>query len=227
MPHILIIEDDPRLGPRLKRNLELSGFQVALASNGHSGFDCALSCNADLIVLDLMLPVIDGMDILTKLRKKQIETPVIILTAKGAKSERLRGFRTGCDDYITKPFSLRELIARIRAVLRRSGYQERKTVINSSGFKVDPNSRSVTDSGEQIELTPREFDLVYALASHPNQALSRDYLINSVWGDDSKVTNRTVDAHISYLRQKLNSRNSIHTVYKVGYMWSNEGEFSN
>jgi len=223
MAHILIIEDDPRLGPRLKRNLELSGYRVTLARNGRSGLDCALAGSANLIVLDLMLPLVDGLHILKKMRREHVNTPVIILTAKGSEAQRLEGFRSGCDDYVTKPFSLMELIARIRAVLRRSGYREKHSVINSAGAVIDPEARSVTSDGRDIELSPREFDLLYTLASHPNQALSRNYLLNEVWGEDSDVTNRTVDAHISYLRRKIELNPEaparIITVYKVGYKW--------
>ena len=223
MAHILIIEDDPRLGPRLKRNLELSGYRVTLARNGRSGLDCALVGSANLIVLDLMLPLVDGLHILKKMRREHVNTPVIILTAKGSEAQRLEGFRSGCDDYVTKPFSLMELIARIRAVLRRSGYREKHSVINSAGAVIDPEARSVTSVGRDIELSPREFDLLYALVSHPNQALSRNYLLNEVWGEDSDVTNRTVDAHISYLRRKIELNPEaparIVTVYKVGYKW--------
>jgi two-component system alkaline phosphatase synthesis response regulator PhoP len=224
MAHILIIEDDPRLGPRLKRNLELSGFRVTLASNGRSGLSSAMNGAAHLIVLDLMLPLIDGLHILKKMRHEQVNTPVIILTAKGMESERLEGFRAGCDDYMTKPFSLMELIARIRAVLRRSGYKESPSVINSAGLIIDPGRRSVQANSIEIEFSPKEFDLLYTLASHPNQALSREYLLNEVWGEDSEVTYRTIDAHVSYLRKKLEDNNEtrarIVTVYKVGYMWS-------
>lgn len=232
MSHILIIEDDPRLGPRLKRNLELSGFQATLARNGRTGLDCTLVGFADLIVLDLMLPAIDGLHILQRMRKKLIETPVIILTAKGTEDERLEGFRAGCDDYVTKPFSLMELIARIRAVLRRSGVEESLAVINSAGVIINPTARSVSVEDTEIELTPREFDLLREMASRPNQALSRHCLLDEVWGEDADVTHRTVDAHISSLRKKLETHpedpQRIVTVYKVGYMWKvQEGEFSN
>jgi DNA-binding response OmpR family regulator len=179
--------------------------------------------SANLIVLDLMLPYIDGLHILRKLRKAGIDTPVIILTAKGTKSERIEGFRAGCDDYVTKPFSLVELIERVRAVLRRSGYQEKLSVINSSGVVLDPTARSVSIEGNPVDLTPKEFDLLYMLASHSNQVLSRDSLLDAVWGEDSDVTYRTVDAHISYLRRKIESSpekpDRIITVYKVGYKW--------
>ncbi|MCF7811850.1 response regulator transcription factor [bacterium] len=224
MANILIIEDDPRLGPRLKRNFELSGFGVTLATNGRSGLSSAMNGSAHLIVLDLMLPLIDGLHILKKIRQAHINTPVIILTAKGMESERLEGFQAGCDDYVSKPFSLMELIARVRAVLRRSGFKESRSVINSAGLMIDPERRSVHANSIKIEFSPKEFDLLYILASRPNQALSREYLLNEVWGENSEVTYRTIDAHVSYLRKKLVESEDkvaqIITVYKVGYMWS-------
>ncbi len=223
MAHILIIEDDPRLGPRLQRNLELSGYRVTLASNGHSGLGSALAGTAHLIILDLMLPIIDGLHILKRIRREHINTPVIILTAKGTENERLDGFMAGCDDYVTKPFYLMELIARIRAVLRRIGHEEDSEVINSGGIVLDPESRAVTTHEASIEFSHREFDLLYALMSHPNQALSRKYLLNSVWSDSSDVSFRTIDAHVSYIRKKIEAeaqvQGQIVTVYKVGYMW--------
>jgi|GEM_PF-3335159 DNA-binding winged helix-turn-helix (wHTH) protein len=140
-------------------------------------------------------------------------------------NEKIAGFQTGCDDYMCKPFSLMELIARVRAVLRRSGYRAVPSIINDDGFVIDPLGRTVMLSGKNIMLTPRAFDLLYALASHPNQALSRNYLINEVWGEDSMVTNRTVDSHVYSLRSNLehdsNTPQNIVTVYKVGYKWCN------
>ena len=222
-PNLLLIEDDPHLGPRLKRNLELSGYAVTLAQNGRTGLEMALLGIADLIILDLMLPLIDGLHILKKMRQKNIETPVIILTAKGTESEKIAGFQTGCDDYVSKPFSLIELIARVRAVLRRSGYRKEAGIISSAGLMIDPRARTARLLEKDIKLTPRAFDLLYALVSHPNQALSRNYLIGEVWGEDSEVTNRTVDSHIAILRSKLEfdsgEPQGIATVYKVGYKW--------
>jgi len=223
MAHLLIIEDDPVLGPRLKRNMELSGYRVTLARNGRSGLDTAVNGSAHLIILDLMLPLVDGLHILKKMRRENINTPVIILTAKGTETDRLEGFRIGCDDYVIKPFSLMELIARIRAVLRRSGQRDEQRVINSGGVVIDPESRTVTAGNVMVELSPREFDLLYALTSHTNQALSREYLMSAVWGEANDISYRTVDAHVAYLRRKLENelpiKARIVTVYKVGYMW--------
>jgi len=224
MAHILLIEDDPVLGPRLRNNLELSGYRVTLATIGQTGLRSALNGAADLIVLDLMLPGLDGMKILHEVRKHHIDSPVIILTAKGAEWDRLEGFREGCDDYVTKPFSLMELIARVKALLRRCGYREESRVINSGGITIDPMNRSVFAGSSRVEVSPKEFDLLYVLISHPNQALSRYYILDEVWDEDSDLSTRTVDAHVAYLRRKLNVcdllTGSIETVYRVGYMWT-------
>jgi two-component system OmpR family response regulator len=223
MPHILIIEDDPELGPLLQRNLQLEGYRVSLAPDGKAGMSAALNGSAQLIILDLMLPFVDGLHILKMLRRDMISTPVIILTAKGTEDERIDGFRAGCDDYVTKPFSLMELIARIRAVLRRLGYRETPSVIHSVGFIIDPHARSVLHNDSELPLAPKEFELLYILASHPDQALSRTFLLDEVWGEESEVTTRTVDAHVSALRHKIETNpedpTRIVTVYKVGYKW--------
>jgi len=223
MAHILLIEDDPVLGPRLRNNLELSGYRVTLATIGQTGLHFVLNGAADLIILDLMLPGLDGMKILHEMRKKHVDTPVIILTAKGAESDRLEGFNEGCDDYVTKPFSLMELIARVRAVLKRCGYREESHAINSGGVTLDPGSRTLLIGEKRVDISPREFDLLRVLLSHPNQALSRYYLLDEVWGEESDLSTRTVDAHIAYLRKKLEDCSGINgvieTVYKVGYMW--------
>jgi DNA-binding response OmpR family regulator len=224
--HILIIEDDPDLGSRLKKNLELEGYRVSLVSDGRSGLDAARAGSADLILLDLMLPLLDGIHILMALRRDLNSVPVIILTAKGKEAQRLEGFRAGCDDYLVKPFSLMELIARVRAVLRRSGFRETPGIVNSCGFMLDPGARIVTHNGQALALTPKEFDVLYTLASHPNQALSRGALLDEVWGDEADVTDRTVDSHVASLRRKIEDNPDtpewIQTVYKVGYRWTTE-----
>jgi len=223
MPHLLIIEDDPKLGPMLKGALEYAGYRVSLASDGKIGLDEARKGAAHLIVLDLMLPHIDGLHIMKLLRRDLYNTPVIILTAKGGEADRIEGFRLGCDDYVPKPFSLNELIARIRAVLRRSGYREAPVAVHSAGLFIDPESRRVELDGRTLDVNGREFDLLYVLASHPGQALSRNFLLDEAWGEDTDVTTRVVDARILSLRRKIEENpdepKRIVTVYKVGYRW--------
>jgi DNA-binding response OmpR family regulator len=224
MPLLLIIEDDPALGPQLVYNFELEGYKVKLASDGRTGLRAALDGAADLILLDLMLPLIDGMHILRRLRDDGQDTPVIILTARGGEDACLEGFRAGCDDYLAKPFSLMELLSRVRAVLRRSGYRHKPSAVHCHGLRIDPEARTVDRNGEAVVLAPREFDLLYLLASHPGQALSRSFLLDEIWGEEFDVTTRTVDNHVASLRKKIESVNGslpqIVTVYKVGYRWS-------
>jgi DNA-binding response OmpR family regulator len=226
MAHILIIEDDPDLGSRLKKNIELEGYRVSWAADGRTGLEAARAADADLIVLDLMLPLLDGMHILKALRRDLNSVPVMILTAKGREAQRLEGFRAGCDDYMVKPFSLMELLARIRAVLHRSGVREVPSVIHSCGYMVDPGARIAAKDGRTLVLTPKELDLLYTLMSHSNQALSRFALLEEVWGSEVDVTDRTVDSHIASLRKKIEvnpeTPERIQTVYKVGYRWTTD-----
>jgi len=223
LPSILIIEDDPMLGSRLKQNLELTGYCVSLAIDGVGGLSAATQGSADLILLDLMLPQIDGLSILGRLRKEFIQTPVIILTAKGMEADRLDGFRAGCDDYVTKPFSMDELTARIKAVLRRSGYRSTPSAVSSGGLTLDPEKMQAVCNGQTIELRRREFDLLYQLVSRPNRPISRYALLDEVWGEEEDASVRTVDAAIAFIRRKLESvespKGAIETVYKVGYRW--------
>jgi DNA-binding response OmpR family regulator len=223
MAQILIVEDDPELGSSLQYNFELEGYTVRTATDGRAGLAAALAGAADLILLDLMLPLVDGMHILKQLRSEGILTPVIIVSAKGTERDRLDGFREGCDDYLPKPFSLMELLSRVRAVLRRSGYRDRPQAIHSNGLSVDPGSRSALLNGTTLALSPKEFDLLYTLASRPRQALSRSHLLDEVWGEDCDVTTRTVDNHVASLRKKIEENPEeparIVTVYKVGYRW--------
>jgi DNA-binding response OmpR family regulator len=224
MPHLLIIEDDPKLGPMLKSSLEYAGYRVTLSIDGKDGNVIARREDVDLIILDLMLPGMDGFTILKQLRRELFNMPVIVLTARGTEADRIEGFRLGCDDYVTKPFSLNELIARVRAVLRRGGYREKPAVVHKGGLLIDPESRIVELDGTPLDINGREFDLLYVLVSHSGQALSRNFLLDEVWGDETEVTHRVVDARILSLRRKLedNPEEPVHivTVYKVGYRWS-------
>lgn len=186
---------------------------------------------SDLIILDLMLPYLDGLSLLNELRKNLVQTPVIILTAKGMESDRLEGFRSGCDDYLVKPFSMEELIARIKAVLRRSGFQLDLKAISCGGLTLDPENRVAQFNSRKSSLTHREFDLLYSLASRPNRPLSRYAIMDEVWGDDTDGSVRSVDALIVSLRKKLDAIPGllcrIETVYKVGYSWQIENEPDN
>ncbi|MBC8465543.1 response regulator transcription factor [bacterium] len=223
MPHLLIIEDDPKLGPMLKSSLEYAGYRVSLASDGRAGLAAARFGDAQLIILDLMLPGLDGFTILKNLRRELYNMPIILLTARGMESDRIEGFRLGCDDYVTKPFSLNELIARVRAVLRRSGYKVKPAAVHSGGLIIDPETRQAQYEDRPLTISGLEFDLLYTLASHPGQALSRNFLLDEVWGEETDVTNRVVDARVLALRRKIEENpdepKRIVTVYKVGYRW--------
>ncbi len=222
MANILLVEDDPVLGPRLAKNLELSGFDVVLARDGKSGLDSGINGGHDLILLDLMLPLIDGIHVLRKLRSRGVQSPVIILTALGSDTEKLEGFRAGCDDYVTKPFSFPVLVERIRAVLRRSGYMAERRKVSGGGVVLDPGNRLARVHDDPLHLLPREFDLLYALMAKPNRVLTRSCLLDDVWGEHSDVSSRTVDSHITNIRKKLEAcgvQDQIETVYKAGYRW--------
>ncbi len=227
--HILIVEDNRNLASGLQHNLEMEGHIVTVAYDGAGGLLRAQQPGVDLLILDLMLPRPDGYQILRTLRESGIETPVIILTARGEEADKVRGFRLGADDYVTKPFGLLELLARVDAIRRRvrlgasrqDGGRPLTQVVEFGDVRVDPATRSVERSGEQVQLRPKEFDLLLALARHDGEVVSRIDLLEEVWGYDSEVVSRTVDTHVRQLRIKLeddpNAPKHILTVRKSGY----------
>jgi DNA-binding response OmpR family regulator len=225
---ILIVEDNRNLASGLQHNLEMEGHIVQVAHDGASGLLRAQQPGVDLIILDLMLPKPDGYQILRTLRESGIETPVIILTARGEEADKVRGFRLGADDYVTKPFGLLELLARVDAIRRRirlgaHGAAKRPVahVVEFGDVRVDPSTRSVARAGEPVQLRPKEFDLLLALARHDGEVVSRIDLLEEVWGYDSEVVSRTVDTHVRQLRRKLeqdpDAPKHILTVRKTGY----------
>jgi DNA-binding response OmpR family regulator len=226
---ILIVEDNRNLASGLQHNLELEGHVVGLAYDGTSGLRRAREPDVDLIVLDLMIPKPDGYQILRTLREAGIETPVIILTARGEEADKVRGFRLGADDYVTKPFGLLELLARVDAIRRRirlgRGESPAKRlaeqVVEFGDVRVDVATRTVLRSGEPVSLRPMEFDLLMALARHQGEIVSRIDLLEEVWGYDSDVMSRTVDTHVRQLRSKLEhdpaEPSHLLTVRKAGY----------
>jgi two-component system, OmpR family, response regulator ResD len=219
---ILIAEDEPTVSDVVSRYLAREGFNVLQASDGESAVKLAREHPPDLVVLDLMLPKKDGLEVLRELRRHG-PLPVIIVTAKGEETERILGLELGADDYVTKPFSPRELVARVRAVLRRAnrnGVSE-GMILRAGSLSIDPNRRSLTIDGEPVELTAREFDLLVFLARHPGQVFTRDQLLDRVWdfhyfGDASTVT-----VHIHRLRNKIEPDpmrpTYLRTVWGVGY----------
>ena len=223
MAHILIVEDEPQMRVGLKDNLEFEGHQVDFAEDGNEGLRKILENIYDLILLDVMLPQMSGFDVCKKARQAGINTPIIMLTAKGEEIDKVLGLELGADDYVTKPFSLRELLARIKAVLRRHekspGENIQKVTIGK--LTVDFSSYSASIENQNIPMTHLEFQILQYFLQHQNQTVSRDQLLSDVWGYNTQVTSRTVDNFILKLRQKIET-NPAHpghllTVHGIGY----------
>ena len=222
LARILVIEDNEDLAFGLRNNLEIEGYRVDLATDGRSGLTRARELQPDLIVLDLMLPSLDGYHVLRELRDEGNPVPVVILTARTEEADKVRGFRLGADDYVTKPFGLLELIARVEAVMRRSGLGVRQApAVRFGDVTVDPATRTVHKGAETVSVTPMEFNLLLALAQRRGAVVSRLDLLKEVWGHASSVVTRTVDTHVAELRRKLENDPSrpkyILTSRKAGY----------
>ncbi len=217
---ILIVEDEPALLRGLKDNFALEGYRVETAVDGEQAYESALTCKPDLIVLDIMIPKINGYEVCRLLRKEGLETPIIMLTAKGQKSDIVLGLNLGADDYITKPFSIRELLARVNAFLRRRR-QEGGSNISFGEFEMKLDSRQLLQNEKEVELSPKEFSLLEFFAKRPGRALTRVEILRSVWGYDILVTARSVDRCVATLRNKIqsNPRNPqfIKTIREIGY----------
>ncbi|GJM84026.1 response regulator transcription factor [Paenibacillus timonensis] len=225
---LLVIEDEPTLSRLLSYNLTSEGYEVVVEDHGQTGYETALQQDFDLILLDLMLPGMNGFEIMSKLRSEGVMTPVIILTAKNAEEEVVQGLKSGADDYITKPFGVAELLARVAAVLRRSSGQEERdkpaqqenSQIALGALTIYPEKYEVTLNGEAITLRPKEFEVLLYLARKPGVVMTRDDLMNAVWGFDYIGGQRTVDVHVSSLRKKLElDPQSVHidSIRGVGY----------
>ncbi|HUF30580.1 MAG TPA: response regulator transcription factor [Gemmatimonadaceae bacterium] len=224
MNRILIIEDNPDLAFGLRATLEIEGYAVEVEPDGRRGLAGARTTRPDLIILDLMMPELNGYQVLRTLREDGDQTPVLILTARGEEADKVLGFRLGADDYVTKPFGRLELSARVNALLRRSGggRQAKAPEVERFGdVQVHPASRTVRRGGETVALTPKEFDLLLALIRRRGAVASRHELLREVWDHHAVVMTRTVDIHIAELRRKLeaDSANPRHilTVWKAGY----------
>ncbi len=225
MTKVLVVEDNANLAFGLTRSLESEGYDVVGAEDGLKGLELARSSNPDLVVLDLMLPGMDGYSILKTLRAEGQDVPVLILTARGEEADKVFGFRLGADDYVTKPFSLSELLARVQAILRRSRSGDKHdgeaTVEEFGDVSINTLARSVKQADADVALTPKEFDLLLALLRRRGAVASRLELLKEVWGHQAEVMTRTVDIHIAELRRKLEHDPStpkhILTVWKAGY----------
>ena len=223
MPHILVIEDHEDVAFGIRAALENEGYEVSIAADGASGLAQAMKSGVDLVILDLMLPKMDGYRVLRSLRDTGVDAPVLVLTAKGEESNKVQAFSIGGDDYVTKPFGVLELIARVKALLRRTGAKgPRMPAIERFGdIEVNPASRTVYRAGQLVPLAPREFDLLLALVRRGGAAASRAELLKEVWQYQQGVLSRTIDIHIAELRRKLEKNPAqprhIRTVWKVGY----------
>ncbi len=227
MTRILIIEDDPSILLGLERNLKFEGYEVMSAKDGERGLQLAVDKSPDLIVLDIMLPRLNGYELCRHLRKIKISVPIIMLTARSQEIDKVMGLELGADDYVTKPFSIVELLARIKAILRRAKrFEEEMTSFTFGNVEVDFERHTAMKDGELLDLSAREFDLLKFLISNNGKALSRSEILNEVWGYDYYGTQRTVDNLISNLRQKLESDPDnpeyILTVWGVGYRFLTE-----
>jgi DNA-binding response OmpR family regulator len=214
---ILVAEDDRRMAEVLSKTLTEEGHQVVIARDGREAFEIALYSPFDVIVLDVMLPVMSGTAVARKLRETRNQTPILMLTARDSTADIVTGLDSGADDYLTKPFSIDILLARLRAVSRR-GVIARPVCLEISDVRLDPASHSVTRDGVVVSLTPREYRLLELLMRNPGRAISRDTILESVWGFDSGVNENTLEVFMRLLRGKIGEPKLIHTVRGFGYM---------
>jgi two-component system, OmpR family, alkaline phosphatase synthesis response regulator PhoP len=222
MHRILIVEDNPDLAFGLRNNLEIEGYQIEVAEDGHRGLACARVLDPHLIILDLMMPGLDGYRVLKTLREEGRTTPVLILSARGEEADKVMGFRLGADDYVTKPFSILELLMRVQALLRRSTLtQEDEGMFRFGSITVHTSAQRVTRNGLEVPLTPREYALLLQLIDRRGTVVARSDLLRAVWGHRGAVNSRTIDSHIAELRRKIEEDPThprhILTIRKTGY----------
>jgi DNA-binding response OmpR family regulator len=224
MSKILVIEDDPHLAKIVRSYLERENYEVLTSARGDTGLEIALVENPDLVLLDLNLPGLDGLDVASELHKQK-DIPIIMMTARVEESDRLEGFYSGADDYVSKPFSPRELVARVKAVLHRTSKEKQVSeIISVDDLKIDVGEHSARLAGREVELTPTEFNILVRLAANPERVFSRQQLIEDLQGDPYNSYERSIDVHVKNLRSKLKmvngSANCIETVFGVGYRYS-------
>ena len=220
---ILVVDDEPSIGEVVSLYLEQAGYRVTVVRDGQAALDALAREQPDLVVLDLMLPKVDGLEITRRLRSGG-NTPIIMLTARKEETDRIVGLEMGADDYVVKPFSPRELVSRVKAVLRRvnsTSADSRPQALTFGSVRVDPNTRQVLVQGREVSLTVKEFDLLWTLATHPRQVFNRDQLLDLVWGVTEYVDPSTVTVHVRRLREKIEADPSdpkhIQTSWGVGY----------
>ncbi|MEO7033382.1 MAG: response regulator transcription factor [Polyangiaceae bacterium] len=221
--HILVVEDDPSITLGLQMNLEAEGYDVSIALDGEDGLARAVAANVDLVILDVMLPKMNGFEVVKAIRSQGNHVPVVMLSARGAEMDKVMGLELGAEDYITKPFSLAELLARVKAVLRRDGIarQAPERVVRAGSFEVDSAMRQVKRSGELVSLTATEFDVLWCLVEASARVLTREDILTRVWGPGHHGTLRTIDNFLLQLRTKLETDPAepehLLTVRGVGY----------
>ena len=219
MKKILIIEDEANISDFIKMELEYEGYEVFICEDGKSGLESALNNEFDLIILDLMLPIISGLEVCIRLKRKK-NTPIIMLSAKDDVMDKVAGLQIGADDYITKPFAIEELLARIQVVFRRENSKKSYKVVFKD-IVIDLNSRKVCRAGEVLTLTNKEYELLILLINNKDTVMSRYDILNEVWGYDYDAGTNVVDVYVSYLRNKLDEKNKeqyIQTVRSIGYI---------
>ena len=222
MKRILVIEDEPQMRLGLRDNLELEGYDVETASDGDEGLLKASSFTPDLVILDVMLPKMNGFDVCRGLRARSISTPIVMLTARSAETDKVLGLELGADDYVTKPFSITELLARVRAVLRRAGAQQPPAdLLRIGDIEIDFKLHQARRGKSRIEFTAREFDLLHYFVQHTGQVVTREQILNEVWGYEEFPTTRTIDNFVAKLRQKIerapHAPEHILTIHGSGY----------
>lgn len=215
MNRILIVEDEIAISDLIKIGLEEQGYKCEVANDGELAADLIEKKEYDLVLLDVMLPKVDGYELLEYI-KQTTETPVIFLTAKSQTKDKVKGLQNGADDYITKPFEIEELIARVQVVLRR--YNKTEDIIQIDNITINVVARTVKNNETKIDLTPKEFDLLMLFVQNKNTALYREVIFEKVWGEELEFETRTLDLHIQRLRKKLDWKDKIKTVFRIGYM---------
>jgi len=223
---ILVVEDERKVAEFVARGLRDQRFAVDVANDGQTGWDMASACSYDLIILDLMLPGLSGLEVLKRIRRRGSQAPVLILTARAGTPEKVENFEAGADDYLTKPFAFDELLVRVKALLRR-GSPDRSSLLRIGDLEIDRQKQQVKRAGEKIELTPKEYSLLEYLSSNPGRVISRTMIIEHVWDESFQGLTNIVDVYVRHLRSKVDDAHPlklIRTVRGVGYCLSDEVE---